>query len=604
MCRIFGYLGNDYVDPEKLKLVSDLQLAGGPDQQSVLAERNWAIGNNRLAIVGLDGGEQPYSLGNSIRIVLNGEIYNHRELRSKLEAKGYTFNDYCDGSILPALYAEYGLDFARYLDGMFAIAVIDLREQVTLTLATDPSGIKSLYYHFDEQSETLYFSSELPSLLAFGTVPSSLWLPGVDFYLTTKVVFGERTLFDNVYALPRSSILQVKLGSKPTIRRYKTLLRSEPLGQEGDAAAVSLREQLDREVEALLLADVPVSTINSGGLDSSLITALASQRQAGIHSFNLSYVGNWPLDEKQYARQVSERYGTTHHEVLVDPKDFEKLLPLVAERLGQPNADPITLSSYALFEAVNQAGFKVTISGDGADEMFGGYDRFLEASEAKDDWIRPYVAALGVASPGLRKELYSNDYRAFIHDNGSIEDQIVGSLRTAHHKKGRLDAILDFEREYRLPSYHLRRVDHLSMAHSVEVRVPFCQPRILDLAGKLPADWRVSEGKVKRLLYRAAEGQLPDSILHRKKQPFTLPIDAMMRKGLPLYDAVARILDGDTLRRHNLFSYEAVEKLLRKQAIQPDGKTALTLWSLVIFQLWINHNGVAIGSSKQYQFEG
>ncbi|MFF2885894.1 asparagine synthase (glutamine-hydrolyzing) [Paenibacillus sp. NPDC057967] len=604
MCRIFGYIGNDYVDPGRLKAVSDLQLAGGPDQQSVLAERNWAIGNNRLAIVGLDGGQQPYSLGDSIRIVLNGEIYNHRELRSKLEAKGYTFTDQCDGSILPALYEEYGPDFVRYLDGMFAIAVIDLRERVTLTLATDPAGIKSLYYCWDERNETLYFSSELPSLLAFGSVPSSLWLPGVDFYLTTKVVFGERTLFDGVYALPPSSLLQARLGERPALRRWKTLLESDPLGGEPAGASLSLRGQLDREVAALLLADVPVSTINSGGLDSSLVTALASKRQAGIHSFNLSYVGDWPLDEKIYAREVSKQYGTTHHEVLVDPRDFEKLLPLVAERLGQPNADPITLSSYALFEAIHQAGFKVTISGDGADEMFAGYDRFLEASEAADDWIKPYVDALGVASPELRKELYSDDYRAFIQDNGSIGDQIADSLRTANHRKGRLDAILEFEREYRLPSYHLRRVDHLSMAHSVEVRVPYCQPRILDLAGKLPVDWRIGEGKVKRLLYRAAEGQLPDAILNRKKQPFTLPIDAMMRKGLPLYETVERVLDGETLRRHNLFSPAAVERLLRKQETQPDGKTALTLWSLVIFQLWINQYQVHIGASKQYQFEG
>ncbi|MFF2480347.1 asparagine synthase (glutamine-hydrolyzing) [Paenibacillus sp. NPDC058071] len=604
MCRIFGYIGHDYIDPGRLKAVSDGQLAGGPDQQSVLAERNWAIGNNRLAIVGLDGGEQPYSLGDSIRIVLNGEIYNHRELRSKLEAKGYTFTDHCDGSILPALYAEYGQDFVRYLDGMFAIAVIDLREGAALTLATDPSGIKSLYYYWDEGKKTLYFSSELPSLLAFGTVPSNLWLPGVDFYLTTKVVFGERTLFDGVYALPPSSLLHARLGERPALRRWKTLLVSEPLGSDPATAALSLREQLDREVRTLLLADVPVSTINSGGLDSSLVTALASRRQAGIHSFNLSYVGDWPLDEKIYARQVSERYGTTHHEVLVDPRDFEKLLPLVAERLGQPNADPITLSSYALFEAIHQAGFKVTISGDGADEMFGGYDRFLEAAEATDDWIKPYVAALGVASPEVRKELYSDDYRAFVHDNGAIGDQIADSLRTAHHRKGRLDAILDFEREYRLPSYHLRRVDHLSMAHSVEVRVPYCQPRILDLAGKLPSDWRIGEGKVKRLLYRAAEGQLPDAILNRKKQPFTLPIDAMMRKGLPLYEAVQRVLDRDTLRRQNLFSPAAVERLLHKQATQPDGKTALTLWSLVIFQLWISQYQVHIGASKQYQFEG
>ncbi|MEC0232178.1 asparagine synthase (glutamine-hydrolyzing) [Paenibacillus alba] len=602
MCRIFGYLGYDFVDAKRLKAVSDLQFKGGPDQQSVLSERNWAIGNNRLSIVGLDGGGQPYVGGEHIRIVFNGEIYNHQALRQKLELKGYSFADTCDGSILPALYAEYGTEFVRYLDGMFAIAIIDLRETVTLTLVTDPSGMKSLYYYWDELKQSLYFSSELPSLLAFERIPKQLWLSGVDFYLTTKVVFGERTMFDGVYALPPASLLHARLGERPRLQRWSTYVTSDIPTTNFEKTAAHLRKQLGEEVNSLLLADVPVSTVNSGGLDSSLITALASSSTEGIHSFNLSYVGDWPLDEKAYAREVAQRFGTTHHEVLMDPRNFQQLLPSVVAHLGQPNADPITLSSYALFEAIHQAGFKVTISGDGADEMFGGYDRFAEAVHTLGDWVKPYIGSLGVADAQQRWELYSDDYRSFVQENGSIEDHIEHTLRQSN--RGRLDTILSFEREYRLPSYHLRRVDHLSMAHSVEVRVPYCQSRILDLANRLPDSWRVEGGRVKKLLYRTSEGLLPASILTRNKQPFTLPIDAMMRKGLPLFAAIEQALDQETIRRQNVFNPKAIEKLLQRQATAPNGKTALTLWSLAIFQLWLDQFQISISSSKQYQFEG
>lgn len=166
MCRIFGYIGPEKVAESVLREVSNLQLAGGPDQQSFKNGVGWAIGNNRLSIVDLDNGEQPYELGEHISVVFNGEIYNHEALRKELVQKGYVFNDHCDGSILPAMYFEYGKDFVRYLDGMFAIAVIDTRNDLhTLLLATDPIGIKSLYYYWDEAKGAFYFSSELPSLL-------------------------------------------------------------------------------------------------------------------------------------------------------------------------------------------------------------------------------------------------------------------------------------------------------------------------------------------------------------------------------------------------------------------------------------------------------
>jgi asparagine synthase (glutamine-hydrolysing) len=596
MCRIFGYFGPEDVAQSVLRDVSNLQLAGGPDQQSFKKDIGWAIGNNRLSIVDLDNGEQPYELGEHISIVFNGEIYNHEALRAELIQKGYVFDDHCDGSILPAMYYEYGKDFVRYLDGMFAIAVIDTRNDLhSLLLATDPTGIKSLYYYWDETKQVLYFSSELPSLLGFRDIPKNLWLRGVDSYLTTKAIFGDHTMFENIYTMPASSFLEVRPGKRPQLSTWKTHLAAPKPTGGFETSSQSLLSYLTKEVTGLLEADVPVSTINSGGLDSSLVTAIASLHKEGIHSFNIAYEGDWPFDEKAFAREVAEKNGTIHHQVTIDPKEFQNILPQVVKHLGQPNADPITLSTYSLFEAINQAGFKVAVSGDGADEMFGGYDRYKSAmSRAGGDWITPYVDSLGAVNQSMRESLYSDDYTAFLNEKGRTAQVIKEKLRS--ERGNRLDTILEFERSYRLPNYHLRRVDHLSMAHSVEVRVPFCQPRVVDFARQLTDDERISGDEVKRLLYRSAGGILPHSVLHRKKQPFTLPINAMMRPGLPLYDFVKEALDYDTIRDQNLFNVSTIEKLLYIQANKPNDKAALALWSVMMFQLWSMQYGISIGS--------
>ncbi|MDR7074214.1 asparagine synthase (glutamine-hydrolyzing) [Fictibacillus barbaricus] len=595
MCRIFGYIGPEKVADCVLREVSNLQLAGGPDQQSFKHGTGWAIGNNRLSIVDLDNGEQPYELGEHISVVFNGEIYNHEALRGELEQKGYAFDDHCDGSILPAMYFEYGKDFVRYLDGMFAIAVVDTRnESHTLLLATDPIGIKSLYYYWDETKRAFYFSSELPSLLGFENIPKNLWLQGIDSYLTTKAIFGERTMFEGIYTIPASSLLEIRPGTCPEISKWKTYLTATKPIEGFEASSQSLLSYLTNEVNELLKADVPISTLNSGGLDSSLITAIASKHKKGIHSFNIAYEGDWPFDEKAFAREVAEKNGTIHHQVIIDPKEFQNIIPQVVKQLGQPNADPITLSTYSLFEAINQAGFKVAVSGDGADEMFGGYDRYKEAMSCMGDWIRPYVDSLGAINQSSRESLYSNDYKAYLNEKGRMGKAIEEKLR--REKGNRLDTILEFERSYRLPNYHLRRVDHLSMAHSVEVRVPFCQPRIVDFASQLTDDERIKGEQVKRILYRSAEGLLPHSVLHRKKQPFTLPINAMMRPGLPLFTFIQEVLDHDTIRNQNLFNVETIDLLMHQQAHQPSDKTALALWSVMMFQLWSAQFGVSIGS--------
>ncbi|MEU9044986.1 MULTISPECIES: asparagine synthase (glutamine-hydrolyzing) [unclassified Kitasatospora] len=588
MCRIYGHF-NAVVPPDDLARVSELQRHGGPDDQGCSVGPTWSLGSNRLAVMDPAGGRQPYRSGSgAVHVVLNGEIYNHAELRARLGAFGHRFTDHCDGSVLPALYEQYGDAFVDHLDGMYAIAVLDLRAEPRLVLATDHLGMKPLYHHWDERRGALYFSSEIPALLAFPDVSTSVWTPGLESYLATKTPFGEQTMFRDVAVLPPAVTAVLDRAGGLRVRR-----RPSPAPQAG-ARNGDLRALLNGEVEALLDADVPLASVTSGGLDSSLVTTLATGRAPGLHTFNIAYTGTWPDDERHFARQVSDHAGTSYHQVELDPKELPDLLPRVVWHLGQPNADPITVSSYALFAAVREAGFTVALTGDGADEVFGGYGRMraaTEAAEAGRPWYQPYLDELAVLPAARRKRLYTADYAAAVGSARALPESATDALRSGPGTV--LDRITAFEIGYRLPAYHLRRVDHLSMASSVEVRLPFCQQSVVRHAVRLPDRDRIHGGEVKRALYAAARGLLPQAVLAREKQPFTLPIAAMLTPGWPLWDYARDLLATDRLRRAGELDPGAVDRLFADQAARPGNATALALWALLVYEIWREQFSVA-----------
>ncbi len=603
MCRIFGHFSSA-ATPHEMRLASATQRHGGPDLQRWTMGAGWALGSNRLAITGIAGGEQPYrSADGLITAVFNGEIYNHNELRRALRARGHTFGTGCDGALIPALYQEHGPAFVELLDGMFAIAVVDLRAAPTLLLATDDAGMKPLYYHLDKTGGQIWFASEIAGLLSFREVDASPWLPGLDAYLTTKTPFGEQTMFANVKAFPPATTMMLRAGhGVRRINRVRGPVEpaevGTPLTGPVDSSGERVLDRLTAEVDRLVQAEAPVCAITSGGLDSSLVTALAARRLDGLHTFNIAYRGQWPGDERHFARQVAERCGATHHQVEADPDEFPSLLADVVWHLGQPNADPITISSYALFAAVRAAGFKVALTGDAADEHFGGYDRMKAALADGDNWIPRYLDALAVLPTGHRQRLYTADYRDYLAeraadelDLGSVGGSAGESAASLHAvlatgPGGRLDAITRLETRYRLPAYHLRRVDHLSMAHAVEARLPFCQPGVVALASALPQRHRIHGESGKRALYAAARHLLPTSVLDRPKQPFTLPIAAMLRPGAPLMSFAQELLAPAALARQGLLDPAAVRDLLAAQAAEPSGPRALAVWALMVFQLW------------------
>ncbi|SEC81799.1 asparagine synthase (glutamine-hydrolyzing) [Streptomyces sp. TLI_105] len=584
MCRILGSFaaGADRPEPAQLAAVSARQRHGGPDEHQVLSGPGWSLGCDRLAVTEPRGGQQPYRLPHlpGILAVLNGEIYNHAELRRTLAARGHRFPDRCDGTVLPALYAEYGPAFAEHLDGMFAVALLDLRPGSTrLVLAVDDMGMKPLHLHHDPHDGSTRFASEIPALLAFEGVRITPRDDALDTVLATRTSFSTHTALDGIDVLPPGATALVRPGAAPVVRR-RGPHRARPLGDTQDV--------LRHEVRRLARAEVPVCAVTSGGLDSGLVTALAAEHAREtdappLHTFHLTYRGRWPDSEAAYARAVARRARTVHHEVAVDPDELGSLLTRTVRHLGQPNADPITLSTYALFRAVRENGFTVALAGDGADELFGGYDRMRAALAAGPEWADTYTDALSAAPRLLREHLYTSHYRAHIADQGSAADRIAQELRSAEAVGAdRLTAMTAFETRWRLPAYHLRRLDHLSMAWAVEARLPFCQPSVVTHARSLPTAARTG----KRALYEAGAELLPPSVLRRPKQPFTLPVAAMLAPGGPLLDLVREMLSPARLVLGGKIRADRAAKLLARHLDRPTPQTALTLWSLAVHELW------------------
>ncbi|SDI32138.1 asparagine synthase (glutamine-hydrolysing) [Actinokineospora alba] len=598
MCRIHGSFGGAPMDRSTLDAVALAQLHGGPDAQSVRIDDSWSLGNNRLAIQGIYAGEQPFRR-NGMTCVFNGEIYNHRALRRELESHGYRFpgdrdGTQCDGDVLLPLYELHGDDFVSKLEGMYAIAIVDTRDEPRLTLFTDQAGMKSLYYYLSADGRRLCFASELQALSRFPDFPSRIDPLAVDRYLGGKAVWGPETVYAEVRTLVPGSVLRFTSGGRLTERQVDLAPASFdwPGGvPTREAAGEILDGLLHDELTRMLDADVPVCVITSGGLDSSYLTAMAKSMVPDLASFNVAYAGTWPSDERHFAEEVARHCGTSHHQVLLDPAGFPSLIDRFLAHLDQPNNAPHSLSTFGLFEAIHQAGFKVALTGDGADELFGGYARYVKAS--RDDsatWHRSYQDTMAAAGPVTLSTLYSTAFRAEVDRAGGFFADRSGdelAARVAASGQDKLETLLRYDQFERFPYYILRRVDHLSMAHSVEARIPFLQPRIMSFSRELPTALKVVGDTVKTPVADAARRWIPRSVIDRPKQPFTLPIAAMIRPGEALYDLIGDALLGPAFRCKDYFDQRALRELFRLQTENPSGHAAEVLWSVLMLEQWL-----------------
>jgi asparagine synthase (glutamine-hydrolysing) len=593
--------------------MNETMIHRGPDSEGTLVDGPVGLAARRLSIIDLDGGDQP--IGNedrSIQVVQNGEIYNYRELRAELERRGHRFSTRSDTEVLVHLYEDRGPDFVQALRGMFALALWDSRGR-RLVLGRDRFGIKPLYYR--NAGGTLSFASELKALMTQPGFRREIDLDALEAFLAFNSIPAPLTIFSEVRKLPAGHIL-VWDGGEPRIERYARPrpVEARDVRSEGDEQlAAELRERLRDSVRAHLVADVPVGVLLSGGVDSSALTALAaSESSERVSTFSIGFEEG-SFDELSAARMVAERYGTDHHELVIRP-DAVELLPRMVEVFDEPFADSSALPTY-LVSQLAAGSVKVALSGEGGDELFGGYYTYvadqlaprlapaaralrgvverLPSSSAKaslDYKAKRFVR--GVHLPPLErhhawKEIFSSDARAELvaRERGGISNPL--DLHRARYEETEgaesLARLQDLDLGIYLVDDLLVKTDRASMAHSLEARVPFCDQAVAELALALPTAKKVRGLAKKRLLRRAVAPLLPRSIVQARKQGFSVPMAAWLRGELEPF--AREVLATETVSRQGYFHPGRVSSLIDAHV---SGREDLSrqIWGLMAFTLW------------------
>jgi asparagine synthase (glutamine-hydrolysing) len=607
MCGICGIaLRDGAADRGVLEHMAATLVHRGPDSEGAYLNGPVGFAARRLSIIDLEGGDQPITNEDgSIHVVQNGEIYNHEELRAELARAGHTFRTRCDTEVLVHAYEEWGDEFARRLRGMFAIALWDARRS-RLLLARDAFGIKPLYYRIDRDG--LAFASELRALprgeldldaleafLAFNSIPSPL------------TIFRESRKLGAGYVL----VWERAEASLERFARPAPVAAANVRDDDGAELVEECRARMRDSVRAHLVSDVPVGVLLSGGVDSGLLAALASQESSDpLRTFSIGFEEG-SFDELDDARKVAARYATDHHELVLRP-DAALLLPALADAFDEPFADSSALPTYLVSELAARH-VKVALSGEGGDELFGGYytysadllaQRFggaarlaaplverLPSSSAKasfDYRAKRFVRAAHL--PPLErhhgwKEIFSPDLRAELTGRGNGFDPL-DLYRSAFAETPDADLLArlqDVDRTVYLVDDLLVKTDRASMAHSLEARVPFCDPVVASFAHALPTRHKLRGLRKKVLLRKAAEPLLPRSIVWGRKRGFSIPAAAWLRGELEPF--ARETLSAETLRRQGFFEPRVVERLIDEHVARREDRSR-QLWGLLAFTLW------------------
>jgi asparagine synthase (glutamine-hydrolysing) len=614
MCGICGIVRGEgrAVERDVLGAMSATLRHRGPDSGGELIDREAGLAARRLAIIDLEGGDQPIA-GEDGRVVVvqNGEIYNHVELRTELERAGHEFRTpHSDTEVLVHLYEEHGPRFAERLRGMFAIAVWDGARR-RLVLARDRFGIKPLYYR--DGPGDFAFASELKALRRLPGLARDIDLDALESFLAFNAIHGPRTIFREVRKLPPGHVLVREAGVSRIERYAYERPSSEPREEPWEALAGELRERLRDSVRAHLVADVPVGVLLSGGIDSSALAALASEESSGrVSTFSIGFAER-SFSEVELARTIARRYGTDHHELVVDP-DAAQLLPSIAAAFDEPFADSSALPTYLVSQLAAQH-VKVALSGEGGDELFGGYETYVADQLALRGGgaarlLSPLAERLPSGSgrvpldyklkrftraahlPPLErhhgwKEIFSPDARAALlrpERRGSEDPLDVYRARWAETEGAdTLARLQDVDRAIYLVDDLLVKTDRMSMAHSLELRVPFLDPAVAEFALALPVTARVRGFAKKRLLRSAVEPLIGRQIARGRKKGFSIPAAAWLRGELEPF--CREVLGAARLRDQGYFEPAAVTRLLEDHVARREDNSR-QLWGLMSFSLW------------------
>jgi asparagine synthase (glutamine-hydrolysing) len=594
----------------------------GPDEEGHYLDARVGLGARRLAVVDLATGQQPMSVGGgTLHVVQNGEIYNFRALRSRLEQLGHRFRTESDTEVIGAAYAEYGDKCVDHLEGMFALAVWDSAQQ-TLFLARDRMGEKPLYYFagFDH----FVFGSELRALLEHPAVPRQLDLRSLSRYLAFEYVPAPDSILAHVAKLLPGHVLTVSPGGKPRVARYWDLAFA-PEVDVGEAEwAERLRHQLERSVERQLVSDVPVGLFLSGGIDSSSIVATAARLSGKrLRTFSVGFAEP-SFDERAFARAVATHCGTEHEELVFGHGEMARLMADAGHLLDEPLVDGSFLPIYALSHMARQR-VTVVLSGDGGDELLCGYPTFLaergvrvmaRLPRALRDQLTRAVAHLRPSARYGSVEFLLKQFVRGLPHPPAIRTQLLlgglsapeqGELFSAAVRRAcagfdpydelenaieEIPGLQPIERliyqhcMFYLADQNLATVDRASMACGLEVRSPFLDRPFVDLTSRMPSALKLRGWQTKYILKRALRRDLPESILHRRKQGFGVPIGPWLRG--PLRPALEERLAPARIAQLGLFDPVAVRSLVDEHvAGRRDHRKVL--WALLMFDAWREH---------------
>jgi len=622
MCGIVGKLNFDReqgVDADLLRRMADVIDHRGPDGSGEYRDGPVGLSHRRLSIIDLRTGDQPMcGEDGRVWVVYNGEIYNFLELRLDLEARGHRFKSTSDTEVIVHLYEEFGPGCVSRLRGMFAFALWDAREQFLL-LARDRVGIKPLYYV--NTGRSLVFASELKSLLCDADVARRVNLRALDRFLTYHYGPGRETPFEGIYKLEPGHYLTVSQGKVSNQQYWDLRFTDERKHSRFSDAVQELQALLRRTVNDHMISDVPVGVLLSGGVDSTGILGYAAEHASDdLHSFTIGFAGEDFADERPFARLAASRYGTRHHEMTMTSEDFQAFLPKYVWHMEEMVCEPPAVALYYVSHLAAQSGVKVLLSGEGGDEAFGGYQNYrnlLLLEQAKSalggagpflrtslhavataGWSRvePYSKLIDpplrsyylsrTATPEtsfnrLKDRLYRTELADALRDHDSSE--ATRSLFATMLDRPLLDQMLYVDTKTWLPDDLLVKADKMTMATSVELRVPLLDFQVLDFAASLPQRYKIRAWSGKRILKAALRGTVPHEILARKKTGLPVPYARWLR--VDLKEFVQDTLLAPTTGLRNYFRDDAIRGIV--EVFYRSGKGSKEVFSLLVLELWL-----------------
>jgi asparagine synthase (glutamine-hydrolysing) len=615
LCGIVGFTTKAWrSDQERILSATNTLIHRGPDQQGVFQSRTCSLGATRLKIVDLASGDQPiFSEDRDSVIVFNGEIYNHLEVRQELESLGHRFQTHCDTETFLQAFLEWDTECFKRLRGMFAAAIwSDSRQR--LVLARDRIGIKPLY--IAERGEDIFFASELKGILIHPEIERRLSLEGLDCYLSMNYVPSPWTLVQGIEKLPPGHWLEWQDG-RTSKHEYWRIPDIAPAPQSLEDAKVELDYLLDKSVREHLMSDVPMGLWLSGGVDSSTVLHYAAQASSSqLKTFSISFNGH-SFDESPYIRQVVKHYGTDHEQLnLTADEDLEGAIEDIAYYSDEPSADSGALPVWFLSKLCKKS-CTVAFSGEGADEIFGGYLTY-RANRIAVPFRNLPPTAINLSLRALRfwpvsNEKISFEYklkrllqgslmppeRAHVYWNGTFSEaekamlmrvplpkaltDILARLKTELPGDG-IAPFLEFDQRYYLPDDILVKSDRVSMAHAIEVRPPFVDHRIIEFAAKLPTDFKINGAHQKYLLKEVMRSKLPAAIVQREKIGFDIPTHDWFRG--PLRTMLMETLATAEAEHSELFDFEVIREYAHLH-LNRRINVGYHLWGLVMLFQWM-----------------